>query len=118
MAQIESACNEGDLGLIPGLRRSPGERKGYLLQYSGLENSMDCIVHGVAKRWTCLRHVTPVLKLWDVETYLFVTCHGTRVIFLKSVIWVSNIVEKCLIVLLDKIIFLEKYCKLSLICGI
>ena len=43
------------------------------------------------------------LKLWDVETYLFVNCHGTRVIFLKSVIWVSNIVENCLIVLLDKI---------------
>ena len=34
----ESACNEGDLGLIPGLGRSPGEGKGYPLQYSGLEN--------------------------------------------------------------------------------
>ena len=45
----ESACNVGDLGLIPGLGRSPGEGKGYPLQYSGLENSMDCIVHGVAK---------------------------------------------------------------------
>ena len=45
----ESACNVGDLGLIPGLGRSPGKRKGYLLQYSGLENSMDVIVHGVAK---------------------------------------------------------------------
>ena len=38
----ESACNVGDLGLIPGLGRSPGEGKGYPLQYSGLENSMDC----------------------------------------------------------------------------
>ena len=45
----ESACNAGDLGLVPWLGRSPGERKGYPLQYSGLENSMDCIVHGVAK---------------------------------------------------------------------
>ena len=45
----ESACDVGDLGLIPGLGRSPGEGKGYPLQYSGLENSMDCIVHGVAK---------------------------------------------------------------------
>jgi len=36
----------GDLGLIPGLGRSPGEGKGYPLKYSGLENSMDCIVHG------------------------------------------------------------------------
>ena len=45
----ESTCNAGDLGSIPGLGRSPGEGKGYPLQYSGLENSMDCIVHGVAK---------------------------------------------------------------------
>jgi len=37
----ESAPNAGDLGLITGLGKSPGERKGYLLQYSGLENSMD-----------------------------------------------------------------------------
>ena len=37
----ESACNVGDLGSIPGLERSPGEGKGYPLQYSGLENSMD-----------------------------------------------------------------------------
>ena len=44
----ESAYNAGDLGLIPGLGRSPGEGKGYPLQYSGLENSVDCIVHGVA----------------------------------------------------------------------
>ena len=47
----ESACNAGDLGLIPGLGRSPGEGKGYPLQYSGLENSMDCVVHGIAKTW-------------------------------------------------------------------
>ena len=50
----ESTCNVGDLGLIPGLGRSPGEGKGYPLQYSGLENSMDYIVHGVAKSWTRL----------------------------------------------------------------
>ena len=42
----ESAGNVGDLGWIPGLRRSPGEGNGYPLQYSGLENSMDCIVLG------------------------------------------------------------------------
>ena len=41
-------------GLIPGLGRSPGEGKGYPLQYSGLENSMDYTVHGVAKSWTRL----------------------------------------------------------------
>ena len=42
------------LGSIPGLGRSPGEGKGYPLQDSGLENSMDHIVHGVAKSWTQL----------------------------------------------------------------
>ena len=45
----ESTCNVGDLGSIPGLGRSPGEWNGYPLQYSGLEGSVDCIVHGVAK---------------------------------------------------------------------
>ena len=50
----ESTCNVGDLVSIPGLRRSPGEEKGYPLQYSGLENSMHCIVHGVAKSPTRL----------------------------------------------------------------
>ena len=39
----ELACNVGDLGLIPGLERSPGKRKGYPLQYSDLDNFMDCI---------------------------------------------------------------------------
>ena len=50
----ESACNVADQGLIPGLGKSPGEGNGYPLQYSGLENFMDCIVHGVAKSWTRL----------------------------------------------------------------
>ena len=50
----ESACNAGDSALIPGLGRSPGEGKGYSLQYSGLENYMDYIVHGVTKSWTQL----------------------------------------------------------------
>ena len=54
----ESSWNVGDLGLIPGLARSPGERNEYSLQYSGLENSMDrvwqTIVHGVAKSWARL----------------------------------------------------------------
>ena len=50
----ESACNAGDLGSIPGLGRSVGEDNGYPLKYSGLENPMDCIVHGVAKSPTQL----------------------------------------------------------------
>ena len=50
----ESFGSAGDVGLIPGLGRSPGECNGYPLQYSGLENSMDCIFHGVAKSQTRL----------------------------------------------------------------
>ena len=53
----ESACNAGDLGLMPGLGRSPGGGNGYLLYYSGMENSRDrgawqAIVHGVTKSRT------------------------------------------------------------------
>ena len=59
VAGKESTCNEGDLGLIPGLGRSPGEGNGYPLQYSCLENSIDrgawqATVHGVAKNWARL----------------------------------------------------------------
>ena len=48
----ESSCNAVDSSSVPGLGRSSGERKGYPLQYSGLENSMNCIVHGVTKSRT------------------------------------------------------------------
>ena len=61
----ESTCHVGDLGSIPGLGRSPGEGKGYPFQYSGLENSMDYIVHGVAKsrtRWS------------DFHFHMFIKC--------------------------------------------
>ena len=50
----ESGCNVGDLGSISGLGRSSGKEKGYPFQYSGLENSMDCIVHRVTKSRTRL----------------------------------------------------------------
>ena len=68
----EYTCNVGDLGSIPGLGRSPGEMKGYPLQYSGLENSMDCIVHGHVKSQTWLSnfHVT-----WSMHN-LTTTCTG------------------------------------------
>ena len=58
----ESTCNVEDLISIPELGSSPGEGKGYPLQYSGLENSMDGIVHGVAKSRTRLSafHFTSV----------------------------------------------------------
>ena len=50
----ESAWNVGDLASIAELGRSPGEGNGYPLQYSGLENSTDCVVLGVTKSWTRL----------------------------------------------------------------
>ena len=50
----EYTCNVGDLGFIPGLARAPGEGNSYPLQYSGLENSMSCIVHRVTKSTTRL----------------------------------------------------------------
>ena len=52
----ESTCNAGDLGSVSELGRSLGEGNSYPLQYSGLENSMDCIVHGVAKNQTRLSY--------------------------------------------------------------
>ena len=58
----ESAYSAGDPGMNPELGRSPGEGKGYSLQYSGLENSMDCIVHGVTKIQT---------RLSDFRTFTF-----------------------------------------------
>ena len=65
----ESACNAGDLGLIPGLGRSPGEGKGYPLQYSGLENSIDYIVHGVTKSQTQLSNFQ--YNMYILPQYMF-----------------------------------------------
>ena len=61
----ESACNVGDLGSIPGLGRSPGEGKGYPLQYSGQENSVDCMVHGIAKSRTWLNDSLHFIQLCE-----------------------------------------------------
>ena len=55
----ESSCNVRDLGSIPGLGRSPGEGKGYPLQYSGLENSMDCIEVTKSQTWLSDFHSLP-----------------------------------------------------------
>ena len=63
----ESARNAGDLGLIPGLGRSLGDGKGYPLQYSGLENTMNCIVHGIAKSRTQLRNFHSLIQNRGVE---------------------------------------------------
>ena len=73
----ESACNSGDSGFIPGLERSPGDGKGYPLQYSCLENSMDRgfwwdTVHGVIKSQTIIN----CIRTW-----------GTKFIFYKASGW-------------------------------
>ena len=77
----ESTHNAGDLGSIPGLGRVPGEGNGYLLQYSGLENSMECIVHGVAKNWTWLSHFhfrffdeTAIQMCWIIKKKKWALC--------------------------------------------
>ena len=85
-ASNESTCNVGDLALIPGLGRPPGEGNGYPLQYPGLENSMDCIGHGVAKSWIRQRlsfHFTNKL-IYKIETNLWIS---------KTSLWLP--VEKC-----------------------
>ena len=72
----ESACNAGDLGSIPGVGRFPAEGKGYSLQYSGLENFMDCIVHGVAKSWTRLSdfHSLQLLRETERDGWMLDAC--------------------------------------------
>ena len=62
----------GDLGSIPELGRSPGEGKGYPLQYSNLENSMDCILHGVTKSWTLLSNFHFHFPSTGAEVWIFV----------------------------------------------
>ena len=69
----ESTCSAGDLDLIPGFGRSPGEGNGYTLQYAGLENSMDCIVCGFTKSWTRLSEfhfLSVVQEKWEWVHFL------------------------------------------------
>ena len=85
----ESAHNAGNLGLIPGLGRSPGEGKGYPLQYSGLENSVDCIVHGVTKSRTQLSnfHFHMCIKItFSIEKVTFSSLKDKCVLPMASVV--------------------------------
>ena len=77
-----AACNVGDLGSVPGLGRSPGEGKGCPLQYSGLENSMTCIVHGVAK------------SRLDTAERLAVSLHFTRSFSITFIVILKSLPEK------------------------
>ena len=87
-AGIESTCNAGDLGLIPDLERYPGKGTCYPLQYSGLENSIDCIVHGVTKSQTQLSH-SHFHRVHTLFFFFFFFC--ISVIFLKAMGIVSTI---------------------------
>ena len=86
----------GDLVSIPGLGRSPGERKGYPFQYSGLENSMDCIVHGITKSRTWLSdfHFTSlhcvVLKPFGEENTIIIHFIYGKYYYYPFYIWNSK----------------------------
>ena len=82
----ESACSVGDLDSIPGLGRSPREGKGYPHQYSGLENSMDCIVHGVAELDTTEQLSLSLSnaqkwKCWTYDSSIFNFLRHLRTVF-------------------------------------
>ena len=84
----ESACNAGDLGSIPGLGRSPGEGKGYPLQYCDLKNSMDCIVHGVAKSQTRLSDFHTSHTLLNRYLYLIHWMSISEEVFVTWIIFI------------------------------
>ena len=86
----ESACNVGDLGSIPGLGRTSAEGNGYPLQYSGLESSMDSIVHGVSKsqKWLSNCHFTRKNNM-AISIYLS-TCLAS---YLYTLLSICNILQ-------------------------
>ena len=108
----ESACNAGDLGLIPALGRSPGEGKGYLLQFSGLEKSMDWIVPGVAKSQTWLSdfhfHFSSVqllsrIRLFATSLSITKSQSSPKLMSIKSVMPSSHLILCCPFFLLPPI---------------
>ena len=79
----ESVCNARDPGLIPGSERSPREGNGYPLQYSGLKNSMDCIVHEEAKSWTKLSDFH--FQRWDTDkNTTYISASFTQMLVIQS----------------------------------
>ena len=95
----EFACNAGDPGSIPGSGRSPGEGIGYPLQYSGLENSMDCIVHGGTKSRTQLSVFDFNYQLWLIEFGSQTAFQWRRLVvlclFLDCLCLVSFLLDSC-----------------------
>ena len=80
----ESACSAGDLDSVPGLGRSPGEGNNYQLQDSGLENSMDCIVRGAAKRQTRLIDIIWKTLCWVPRTVWVCNCSTVHILIWRG----------------------------------
>ena len=100
----ESPCKAGDLGLIPGLRRSPGERKDYPLQNTSAfwpGNSMDCTVHGVAKIQTWLSNFHFTFSSWSPLTLSYLLSS----LYNSVDLWVFLAVENCFIIILGILFF-------------
>ena len=92
----ESTCNVGDLGLIPGFGRSPGEGKSHPLQYSSLENSLDCIVHGITKSWTrlCGTHFHFTFPINSINLNKMININIYMYIYTPCTIWASQVLLK------------------------
>ena len=121
----ESACTVGDLDSISGLGRSSGEGKGYPLQYSVLENSMDCIVHEVSKSWTWLSNFhfhfkCPQTEEWRKKMWFIYTQEYYSAITKNEIMPFAATCMDLASVILSEISQTEKekYCMTSLICGI
>ena len=104
----ESACITGDLGLIPELGRSPGEGNSYPVQYSGLEKSMDSIVHGVAESGTWLSDFHLPVKESNPLIIIYYYRYFVPVTHLASLEW-------C--VLASQMYFLFFFCKCILMSS-
>ena len=88
----ESTCNAGDLSSIPGLGRFPGEGKGYPLQYSSLENSMDCIILGVARSRTQLSDFHYTILYYSFLPYVCGYCCTTMAELVSTeIIWPTKL---------------------------
>ena len=85
-----SACSIGDLGLIPGMERSPGEGNSYPLQYSTLENSMDCTVCRVTKSWTLLSNLHFQGTQWQNLLISFLGIREKLYCSLKRWLWQNS----------------------------
>ena len=108
----ESTCNMADLGSNSGLGISPGERKGYPLQYSGLENSMDCIVHRFAELDTTRQLSLHNRKKKWLETGKYISKSDEKVLFVS---WFLENNSSCFVFKKKKFLKELKYFSWSLV---